>query len=395
MNSFTTLVSMAIPKPIILAPFLTLCSTGFALFVVLACLDSPATRLSGPASVLTPGLVSSTTPQFLDPDINSGIFTDYLSYVEAGRCGSYVATPNKGGQIYLEPIQFGNAGDFSEGLARVPIDGKCGYIDLDGKQVIPARFTRASDFRGGLAAIRQGDLWGFINTRGQVTIAPQFDRASDFIDGVAIVQVKGKQGMINPEGEWLIPPKFTTLSSCHDGLSVARQSGHYGYIDRSGRWMILPQFLYADDFHDGAVRIDAGGPGVYFINRQGQRITQPGQFSSARSFSNGVASVAIEKNGQEYRGLIDLTGTLIVPYRREDFTTSPTPELGENGGFSEGLRSFQRDQKWGFMDTTGGVAIVPQFDEVSRFHEGRAKVRLGKDWAYCDRTGKVIARGVR
>jgi hypothetical protein len=386
---------MAISKMIGLAPFLTLCSAGFTLFVVLACLDSPATRLSGFASGLTPGIVSSTTPQFLDPDRNSGISTDYLSFVESGRCGSSVATPNKGGQIDREPIQFGNAGDFSEGLARVPIDGKCGYIDLDGKQVIPARFARASDFLGGLAAIRQGDLWGFVNTRGQLTIAPQFDRASDFLDGVAIVQVKGKQGMINPKGEWVIPPKFTTLSSFHEGLVVARQAGKYGYLDRSGRWIILPQFDSADDFHDGAARIDAGGPGVYFINRQGQRITQPGQFSSARSFSNGVASVAIEKSGQKYRGMIDLTGTLIVPYRREDLATSPTPELGENGGFSEGLRSFQRDQKWGFMDEMGNVAIAPQFDDVGRFHQGRAKVRLGKDWAYCDRTGRVIARGVR
>jgi WG containing repeat len=386
---------MAIPKSIILAPFLTLCSTSVALFVGLACLDSPATRLSGPASVLTFGLVSSTMPQFLDPDINSGIFTDYLSYVEAGRCGSYVVTPNKGGQIDLEPIQFGNAGDFSEGLARVLIDGKCGYINLDGKQVIPARFTRASDFRGGLAAIRQGNQWGFVNTRGQVAIAPQFDRASDFLDGVAIVQVKGKQGMINPEGEWVIPPKFTTLSSFHEGLVVARQAGKYGYLDRSGRWIILPQFDSADDFHDGAARIDAGGPGVYFINRQGQRITQPGQFSSAGSFSNGVASVAIEKSGQEYRGMIDLMGTLIVPYRLEDLTTSPTPEMGENGGFFEGLRSFQRHKKWGFIDEMGNVAIAPQFDDVGRFHEGRAKVRLGNDWAYCDRTGNVIARGVR
>jgi hypothetical protein len=399
-----------------------------------ALLPSRITSIEGPA-VQQPHPSPSVIPS-ADPDLNTSSSSDHLSALEVGRCGSLVATPNKAGKTYDDRIQFDNAGNFSEGLARVPIDGKCGYINLEGKQVIAAQFTRASDFRDGLAAILQGNQWGFVNAQGKIAIAPTFDRVSDFFDGVAIAQLKGKQGMIDRQGNWVIPPQFTTLSPFSEGLAVAQQSGKYGYIDRSGKFVIPPQFLSANDFHNGAARINSAWPsGVYFVNRQGQRINQPGQFSNAGEFSAGVAPVAIEQNGQERWGLIDPTGKLIVPHRFysiEGFdddsalslvTLNPPVTLISDVPRDEGYAYIDRSgtvvlqvdfsaQQFndglalvmtadasgqalvGYINSSGQVVIAPTAElanpSASRyFSEGLLAFQRGQTWGYIDRTGNV------
>jgi KWG Leptospira. len=49
------------------------------------------------------------------------------------------------------PLQFDDVGKFSEGLARVEINNKYGYIDQTGKMIITPQFDYALDFYDGLA----------------------------------------------------------------------------------------------------------------------------------------------------------------------------------------------------------------------------------------------------
>lgn len=45
------------------------------------------------------------------------------------------------------------AGDFHERMASVNVDGKWGYIDTDGREVVPCQYTDARDFHEGLALV--------------------------------------------------------------------------------------------------------------------------------------------------------------------------------------------------------------------------------------------------
>ena len=49
---------------------------------------------------------------------------------------------------------------------------------------------------------------------------------------------------------------------------------------------------------------------------------------------------------------------------------------------------------WGFMDTTGELAIKAVFDDVGLFSGGLAAVNKGGKWGYIDRTGKIIIEPV-
>jgi hypothetical protein len=55
--------------------------------------------------------------------------------------------------------------------------------------VIQPQFAQADAFTEGLARVKVGSRWGFINPQGQVVIPPQFDQAAPFADGLALVRV--------------------------------------------------------------------------------------------------------------------------------------------------------------------------------------------------------------
>jgi len=72
----------------------------------------------------------------------------------------------------------------------VGLNGKLGFIDKSGKEVIPPKYDAASDFSEGLAAVRIGDRntgkWGFIDKSGNeiAKIAFEFSSLGDVSEGL-------------------------------------------------------------------------------------------------------------------------------------------------------------------------------------------------------------------
>src|SRR5271156_6402310 len=116
---------------------------------------------------------------------------------------------------------------------------KWGFIDKEGKLVIPATFDRVNgigegsiaytcrtqkNFREGLAAIAIGKKWGFADKTGGIVIEPQYDAVGDFSEGLAGVQSHDKCGFIDHSGHMVIPQTFNAhwlycgFMYFHDGL---------------------------------------------------------------------------------------------------------------------------------------------------------------------------------
>lgn len=58
---------------------------------------------------------------------------------------------------------------FSNGLARAKINNKYGYINKEGKFMIPANFIDANDFVNGLASVRiSANSWAYVDIKGKL-----------------------------------------------------------------------------------------------------------------------------------------------------------------------------------------------------------------------------------
>ncbi len=98
----------------------------------------------------------------------------------------------------------------------------------------------------------------------------------------------------------------------------------------------------------------------------------------AREFSEDFGFVV----QGEQKLYIDKIGNVIGTFRADEGSSD----------FSEGLAAVQVDDKWGFMNTSAKMAIVPKFDSVGDFSEGLARVELEGQYWFIDQTGKAITQ---
>lgn len=58
---------------------------------------------------------------------------------------------------------YDDANNFSEGLARVRLNNKYGFIDKQGKVIIPIKYDYVDTFSEGLARVELNEKYGFID----------------------------------------------------------------------------------------------------------------------------------------------------------------------------------------------------------------------------------------
>ncbi len=87
-------------------------------------------------------------------------------------------------------------------MAKVIKNGKYGWLNSKGKEVIPLQYDSASYFREGLVSVMKNDKYGFVNQNGVEVVPCQYVFASDFFDdGSAVVFEERKKFRINKQGD--------------------------------------------------------------------------------------------------------------------------------------------------------------------------------------------------
>jgi hypothetical protein len=139
---------------------------------------------------------------------------------KSDRPSKVVLLDTKGGRVVT--LACGGLWGFSEGLAKIHINEKIGYIDESGTITIPANFDSGSDFHEGLCLVRVGDELQYIDKRGTVIArggqkGPEvWNDAEGFHGGLARVHIGG-----------------TLMERRHDPWWW--KGGKWCYIDRTGK----------------------------------------------------------------------------------------------------------------------------------------------------------------
>ena len=343
-------------------------------------------------------------------------------------------------QVTIEPtMEYFYVGSFSEGLAIVEDDGKCGFIDETGNIVIPLKYDadRFSYFSEGLALvytggrymnasqrIMQGGKCGFIDKTGRVIIPLEYDNATAFSEGLAIVEKNKKQFIIDTSGAVVatLSAYYGNEKNTHgssnairpfsNGLAAVRIDDRWGYIDRTGT-EVIPVGKYefgrrdfSEELTIAGIRVDSGNGRFYtnfgFVDKTGE-VVIPFDYYWLGSFSDGLATALYsDENYIMKYGVINKAGEAIIPF-----------EYDYIGEFSEGLASFEKDGKLGYMDETENIVISLEIEptdtwgssQLAPFSEGLAVVYDGNridpnsaimspqstaKYGVIDKTGKVV-----
>lgn len=206
-------------------------------------------------------------------------------------CASFVCI-----SAYAGTYKYDYCSDFHEGLAMVMKDGKCGFIDTTGTEIIPLKYAYAWDFSNGMARVaftidnkhivlRQNNygknptkshefytdyspledscVYGFIDKTGKMIVPVEFDYATNFRKGYAIVSKKSKYGLLYKDGSILIPLQYDEIGYPSESLIMVKKNGKKGFIDMAGNIVIPLEYDICGTFSNGLAIVKKEGKSGY------------------------------------------------------------------------------------------------------------------------------------
>ena len=322
-------------------------------------------------------------------------FSDGLALVMIGDSfsmrGDWFFINKSGEKVIQISGQYDNAHSFSDGLAAVWRGGKVGVIDKTGKEIVaPNKYDGIGDpFRptfgdlgyvDGMAlvwvSVSENDRkFGYIDTNGREVVPLIYDWAKDFSDGMAAVgvgierdewgyYVKYKYGAIDKTGREVIPLIYEYVGPFSDGVTVTVQGDYYldpanetySVIDKIGNTLYTTKGRWILQFSDGLALVRTSTRHYGFINKVGDFVISwgdasyyEGWYDGIYNFHDGAAMFKAGPNHPEYTsgssaiGYMDKTGKTIVP-----------PKYYYAFDFKEGMGRVEGSNRlYGFVTLTG------------------------------------------
>lgn len=309
-------------------------------------------------------------------------FHEGLAFFEKGK---KVGVINKMGDIIVEPTYDSDMllfdCQYKDGKAMVCKNGKFGFIDKNGKEIIPCKFDSAIPFSEGLAAIEKEGKYGFIDEKGQLAIPVIYENVNIFSGGLASVEKNGKYGYINKKGETVIPFTYDYGESFNGEVTIVNSDC---IINKEGKVIKKYKSGFIRDFSEGLAVYEKEENGEIrygFIDESGKLVI-PQDYYSYRGcygyFKDGYA--VVYKYDAEKFGVIDKSGKTIIPFSFDLVADD----------YSEGLFRVCKNEKTGYYDNKGKCIIPCKFDNANPFSEGLAAVKQGNSGGFIDKLGNWV-----
>lgn len=295
--------------------------------------------------------------------------------------------------IELVPCQYKWAFEFHEGRAAVCklVDRgsydelHCGYINTEGKEVIPLLYGSVKSFNNGIAKVTLDFKTCFIDINGTIRTDEEARRLWEM-----------------------------DAANFNFGLAPFKsENGYYGYIDRKGAIIFDPTLKSAEVFSNNATAI--------IMDEKGRKFTVDTNFNEVGTDRNLLPPVWRQgKNGKygvtvgaktlvhaiydevvlyqddyaavrqgDVWGVCNRWGTEIIPVVCQKILP---PVTGAKNLVQEDVVIVKLQGKYGLVDI-GGNALGPLCDEVHPYYKGLASVtpNAGKGWGYLNKEGKLAA----
>lgn len=225
--------------------------------------------------------------------------------------------------------------DFGAPVALINKQGKS-VVDLSRYQKVDA-----DKISGGLLPVLRNGRVGYVNMQGRETIPAMYD------------MLKESQGWARPVSE---------------GRIVVKQNGHYGVIDTANKTIVPFSAAISDidDYRSGMTRVRKN-QAISWLDKNGKPTRDPNSNSKADS----QTSTTNENAKEMQQSAPSSPFTTLQPRQQDgrwgfvddNNVTMITYSFDEVRPFSEGLAGVRIDNEWGFVNLGGELVIPFRFDK--------------------------------
>ncbi len=296
-----------------------------------------------------------------------------------GKCGFI----DQNGKWVISP-QYDEINDYIyDDMIQVKVNGKWGLIDTNGNLLVSIQYDEINHYAiDDMIQVKDNDKWGFVSISNKTVITPQYEETSCFgIDGTAPVKLNGKWRLIDKTGKTV---RETQIEEIENGgyyvsLYRAMSNGKWGYIDYKFNFVIEPQYEEVGCFYNNRAFVKTNGKYGY-IDTLGKMVIEP-KFEEPGDFPCNWAVVKF--NGKF--GFINPNGEFVIEPKYDGIK-------GFLGRDSSAI-IVKLNGKYGFIDKIGKTIVEPQYDEVDHFPEpGIAIVSQNDKYWVIDKSGTLLTK---
>ncbi len=161
----------------------------------------------------------------------------------------------------------------SEALRAVEWNGLWGYIDSQGREVIPLHYNWADDFREGRAVVRLDENFGLLDKEGNEVLPAVFESMDWFPEyGGVQAAYDGKVGLFDRDGQEILPMSYDWVGPMGP-LVLVRREGLCGYIHPNGELALPLQYDDAYDFDQQGKALVCQQGRSFYIDMKGNEWT--------------------------------------------------------------------------------------------------------------------------
>ena len=250
--------------------------------------------------------------------------------------------------------------DFGAPVALIDKQGKS-LVDLTRYQKVDADKISA-----GLLPVMRNSHVGYLNMQGREVIPVMYDVLND------------GQGWARPVSE---------------GRIVVKQGGHYGVIDTANRTVVPFSAAISDidDYRGGMARVRKN-KAISWLDKEGNIKNTNTQSTNTQNAGvkkdNSKSNDGKSAKNSRVNDRTAASKSEVTPSARANSTQKNSASIPINRFTT--LQPRQQDGRWGFVDDNNVTMITYSFDEVRPFSEGLAGVRIDAEWGFINLGGELV-----
>lgn len=268
--------------------------------------------------------------------------------------GAPVALIDKNGKRVADLLQYQrvDASKIASGLMPVQRNSRVGYVNIQGREVVPTRYDIINSGSSWARAVSDGRIvvksngnYGVISTNNQIIIpfSSAIDTIDDYRNGTARVVRANAISVVDKSGNIKTSPSSTPDLQAKTSAPSAAETISTNAIQRNAFTTLQPQ--------------QRDGKWGFVDDQEVIMVTY--SFDNVRPFSEGLAGVQIDSQW----GFVNLGGELVIPF---GFADKPVP----NGENYKGVSTFV------FND---GKAWIGSLENGSKMCISKAGAMVGCD----------------
>lgn len=285
---------------------------------------------------------------------------------------------------------------------KVNENGKAGYVDATGGEVVPCKYDAAYAFENGFGKVMKGEKFGLVDKSGTLVVPVSYDELTyDAARNIYRVKKGKKYGYLDGKGNVLLKPQYSLISPFNRYGKALIAMGGKVTADNKVKKNYLVGAKYGVLNADGTVAIPAKYKGLYEFRKivNEGKVGHGAMLEKVTYYFGDTLLTDCKYMGFDTRGwvalgagVLDENGTIVIKPATVSYAFRPNAGMARfydyftrSKSFNVGYIKLATQQKQTFLN-----GVQTDFNDATDFMDDIAAIAKNGVWNIVDRNLSIV-----